>query len=426
MATPLSRPPKRPAASPVVQELRGPERRPRRGLGVLWVAILAMLGTAAFGLVTISDDDIAASTEPADAVKRLLRAASDRDALGALEVVLPAERAVIRQPLVELTSEANRLGLLADADLSDVGGVDFKFENVTMATESLADGIAKVRSTGGKVTTVGDPRRVPIGPVLRDAGVDLSGEEPETEVTDLATSPFEIVTVRDGDKWYVSIAYSIAESARKDAGAPLPNFGQGIPARGEPSAKQAVDTALRAALALDIERLIALVSPGEGRALRDYAPLFIEDAKAGAAQARRSFSATVSSLELSEVSSSGGEARVAIERFDVALRIEGETGRFNFDGECTTVSVPGQPQERMCANDALKALPFLGVLPDGSGFEKLTVSAVEADGAWYLSPTRTMTGLLLDLTGQLDRQKLTELIRGFTEGFGAQAAVNEA
>ena len=47
-----------------------------------------MLATAVFGLATVGDE--ADASEPADAVKRLLRAASDSDVLGAMEAVLPS------------------------------------------------------------------------------------------------------------------------------------------------------------------------------------------------------------------------------------------------------------------------------------------------------------------------------------------------
>jgi hypothetical protein len=399
-------------------DLRGPDSRSRGGLVTLWVAIVAMLATAVFGLATVGDE--ADASEPADAVKRLLRAASDSDVLGAMEAVLPAERAIIRKPLTDLASESKRLGLLSSDNLSHIDGVDLDFADVHMTTSSLADGIAAVRVDGGKVTSIVDPRRLPIGPTLTDAGADLSGERPETEVTNIADDPLELVTVRSDGKWYVSIAYSIAEGMRKAAGAPAPNFGNGLPAKGEPSAKGAVEATLRAALALDVERLIGLVSPGEGRALRDYAPLFIDDLKSSAAEARKSFSATVNKLELSG-DESGSEARITLSAFDVAVKIEGETARFSFDGECTTFTAPGERPEKMCAKDALKALPFFGTLPEGAGLNKLTIHAVKADGAWFISPTRTMTGAILDITKLLDRKSLADLIKGFEEGFESES-----
>ena len=410
-------------------DLRGPDRVPRRGLLTLWVAILAMLGTAVLGLVTVGDE--AAASEPADAVKRLLRAASDSDVLGALEAVLPSERAIVREPLLDLVGEAERLGLLSDDDLSHVNGIDLDFADVRMQTESLSAGIAAVRVDGGKVTSSFDPRRFPIGPTLTDSGVDVSGAGTETETTDLAAEPFELVTVESDGKWYVSIAYSIAEAARQDAGAPLPNFGQGVAARGEPTAQAAVEAALRAGLALDVERLIGLVSPGEGRALRDYAPLFLNDAKAAAADAQRSFSSTVNSIRLSGGTGSGSTARVAVETFDIALRFGGETGRIIYDGECTTLTAPGERPQKTCAQDALRALPFVNALPEGAGRSTLTFEVVKADGAWFISPTRSLTGMLLDTTKLLDRKSLADAIRQFQAGFesateGASSSVQGA
>ena len=215
------------------------------------------------------------------------------------------------------------------------------------------------------------------------------------------------MTVRSDGKWYVSIAYSIAEAMRKDAGAPLPNFGNGVAAKGEPSAKwRGRSRACRAALALDVERLVGLVSPGEGRALRDYAPLFLADAKAAADEARRSFSATVNKLTC-RATRAAQRPGSSLDAFDIAVKIEGETGRFAFEGECMTVTIPGERPQKTCAEDALKALPFFAALPEGSPVStrsRSTRSRPTAPGS--SAPPGAVTAMILDTTKVLDRESL--------------------
>ena len=407
-------------------ELRGPERR--RGLLAIWVAIAALLATAVFGLATVGDEP-SGSSDPKDAVTKLMRAANDSDVLGALEAVVPSERTIVRGPLVDMVNEAKRLGLLDKADLDHVDGVDFDFADVKMTTTTLTSSMAAVRVVGGKLTSVLDPKRLPLGPTLTDAGVDVRSEPADTETTDLATSPFELVTVKRDGTWYVSIAYSIAEAMRKDAGAALPDFGKGIAAKGETTPRLAVAEALRAGLSFDIERVIALVSPGEGDALRDYAPLFLSDAKAMFTDAKKSFSATIANLDVSS-EESGNTARVTIDKFDVTMRTGGDSIHMVFDGDCTTVTAPGERPQKTCAKDALKTIPFFDSLPKGAGVSKLTFTAVKADGAWFISPTRTVTSLILDATKPLDRKSLADLIKSFQEGFSSFSeegtAINEA
>jgi hypothetical protein len=394
--------------APVELETAATTKRPPSTIAALWTAIVALLATAVLGLASVNADG---ATSPEAAVRQLLRAANDSDVLGALGALLPAERDVLRKPLVDLVGEAARLRLLADVDLGHVGAVSLTFSDVKMTTTALAADVSAVRVDGGRLAGVFDPSRFKLGKTLLDAGVAAPSGSVERETTDLATAPFELVTIKDGDHWYVSVTYSIAEAARKDAGAPLPDFNAALPRRGEASPKDAVDAFVRAAIAFDIEHVLGLIAPAEGAALRAYAPLFIAEAKQAAADARAAATITLNSLSLAESDVSGARARVTLKGFDVAFQTDAGRGSVIFDGDCTAIKVPGESAQRACAKDALQAVPFLTGLRAVP--TSLTITVVRSGGLWYVSPTGTVADAILDTTRHLDADSLATLIASF-------------
>src|SRR5690606_27948936 len=134
----------------------------------------------------------------------------------------PAERDALRGPVEDSVAELERLDLLADVDLRDLQGVDVQLEGYQLLTTDLADGIAAVTVSGGTVTGGATPQELPLGPTMReileeDLGLEIP-EGTEKATDDLGELP--LVAVREGDRWYVSPTYSIAEAARRDAGQP--------------------------------------------------------------------------------------------------------------------------------------------------------------------------------------------------------------
>ncbi len=101
----------------------GPDR-PRRGAKVAVAAGLAVALVA--GVLALANLTSSGGTAtPEDAVRKLVDAVAAKDMLGALEALVPAEREVLRDRVVDLAGELGRLGILDDKiDLGQVPGAD--------------------------------------------------------------------------------------------------------------------------------------------------------------------------------------------------------------------------------------------------------------------------------------------------------------
>jgi hypothetical protein len=215
-----------------------------------------------------------------------------------------------------------------------------------------------------------------------------------------------LTTVERDGSWYVSIGYSIAEAARRDANAPIPKFGEGVPAKGTGSPEDAVRALLEAGAAFDARRAIELVAPGEGASLHDYAGLFLPDVEAAAADARGSgFSASLKDLRLS-AKTSGDTAIVTIDGFHIEWADNGDSGQVDYDGKCLKGRSGADEPSSTCDepganNDITRAL-----FPQG--FPKITFSTVKEDGAWFISPVRTWLDGVIEGLRPLDRKQLED------------------
>lgn len=390
-----------------------PRRNPATYVAVL-IGLVAMAGGAVFFARSLGTAEGGADT-PVAAVHRMFDAIEDEDALGVLESLLPTERDLLTDSVQSITEELGRLGILSNGlDLGAIEGIELDFSGLTFSSEELASDINLVTLTGGTATYRVDPARAPLGDFVRelmpeDANEVVQGTEP------VSSEDAFFATVKDGDKWYVSLGYSIAEAARRGAGAPLPNFGDGIAARGEPTPEAAVEQFIRSAVLLDVQRLIELTPPDEARALHDYAPLFIDAAKAGADEARKHYSAEVSVLKLSG-NQRGDRALVKISEAEFAFDIPELGVSVDYDGECVTMRggffFGSDEPQRQCGSGFNPALPIPNLPQPEIGFV-----AVREDGAWYVSPTRTVLESLVRMLEALDRSHLEM----FKDIFGMRA-----
>jgi hypothetical protein len=183
----------------------------------------------------------------------------------------------------------------------------------------------------------------------------------------------------------------------------VPPFGNGIAARGAPTPEQAVEEMIRAAVLLDVRRLIELTPPIEARALHDYAPLFIDQAEAGAREARKTYEVEVRKLELTG-RVSGSTALVKVGEIAFTAAIPGMGLSVEYDGECVTVRgefFGSDEPQRQCGAGFAPATGLPGVPTPEIGFV-----AVREGGLWYVSPTRTVLDGLLGTLKVLDRKAL--------------------
>ena len=382
-------------------ETPGTPRRPAAYVAVV-VGLVAMVGGAVFFARSLGSAEGGADT-PVAAVQRMFDAIADEDALGVLETLLPSERDQLRESLQDITKELSRLGILSkDVDLGSIPGIELDFTGLTFSSQQIASGVSTVRLETGKSTSRIDPARSPIGDFLRPL-LDEEAKEVVEGTDDLSNEDVFFTTVEEGDKWFVSLWYSVAEAARQEVGAPVPPFGNGLAARGAPTPEQAVEEMIRAVVLLDVRRMIELTPPVEARALHDYAPLFIEQAEAGAREARKHYDVEVSTLNLTgRVNGDRALVKVSEIEFDAAIPDLGVSVKY--DGECVTIrgEVFGFAEpERQCGAGFAPATGLPGVPTPEIGFV-----AVREHGLWYVSPTRTLLDGLLGTLRVLDRSDL--------------------
>lgn len=401
-----------------------PQRRGTIAVAILTVA--ALVAGALFAITTLADD----GNDPEDAVKAMLAAAAEEDVLGVLEQLDPSERDAIRPGLSALVDELERLGVLGDADLGGVSGVDLAFDDVRTATRVVNDHVARVRLTGGRAAYRFRADKLPLGAFLRELlGDDLgdtSSAGDDERLEDGGEEDNGVTTVKRGGRWYVSIAYSVAEAGRQLSGRPIGEI-RGIAAKGASSPEQAIRDLLTAAAGLDVQRLLELLPPDEMAAVHEYAGLFLDAAEGGAAEARRQVKADVTDVKL-RTAREGDEALVSVVSANAIATSDGAPVFELKDGCVTIKSPPGEPP-RGCAGDDPRSLldqlgvPFgTNVLPPALDVDKpeLGFVTVKVGGSWYVSPTRTVLRNLVALLRVLDGDDL-EHVRDFVEQTITQA-----
>ena len=111
---------------------------------------MALVGVVASLVVAMSGSGAGAGS-PDDAVQQFADAISDEDIVAAITMLPPSEVGSVHElyePLIELLVRNGEL----DKDGNPLQGVDIEISDLELETENLADGIAKVRITGGRVT----------------------------------------------------------------------------------------------------------------------------------------------------------------------------------------------------------------------------------------------------------------------------------
>ena len=429
-------PVEQPGGEPATETLPVPEpvppgRRPLTIVGLV-IGIAALIGAAVFAAFAVGGDE----GSPESAVNKLIDAVNREDVLGAMEALPPGERDSLKGSVSDLSGQLERLEILSsDFDLSGLKGIVLDISDAKFSSQKLSDDVAMVSVVGGRARSSVDPAKLPLGDFVRKlAGDALTNAKPTSDTEEIkASDPTRLATIKEDSHWYVSLWYSVAEAARRDAGARAPDFGHGIPANGASSPEQAVDGFLRAGAALDLRQLIELLPPDEMRALHDYAPLFLDDAQGAINEFKQRVQVSIDDLGLS-ADRSGDRALVKITKFGFTAKFpsdflgdSGGTATLSYGGGCITFSAPGQAQRRECGADKAKALPFLAPFANLAGqVPKLNLAhpdagfvAVERNGRWFVSPTRT---LLDDLTAVLkvfdrsDLDRMADYVRQFLGG----------
>ncbi len=378
--------------------------------------VAAVAASGAFAVTQLGGGDGAGSPEAA--VQAMFGALGDEDLLGVLEALAPGERRALRPTVETLADELQRLGVLGDGvALDDISGIDITIEGLELESDEVADGIAAVTVTGGAIAVESVPDDLPIGDNLRSLIEEGGGEVGEAEYRDegdLGDERIDIMAVEDDGGWHVSLFYTLAEAVRRGSGLDVPDFAAGVEPEGADSAEAAVEGMLRSAVGLDLEAVIAGLAPDEAGALQDYAPLFLPDVEAGAADLRESgVELALDELELSSEGADDGATRVTLDAFrlsvgipdegEMVVEFDGECVRFEVDGQDASLDFLGTGEDEFCLDDEAGAGLFGSLSGATGGFV-----TVEVGGSHFVSPTRTAFDGVLQFVAALQPEDLED------------------
>src|SRR5258708_1400374 len=181
-------------------------RRRRFGSLVASAGIAALIGVGALAVTAMFGSGGAGS--PEGAVRQLADAVTHKDALAAVDVLVPSEVRSMRQTVKHATDRAAELHIVDEAS-QPLAGVELSVNHLELKTEPLADGYAKVVITSGEISE--RKHRAQPSALLQKAfrnGVDGQGTSDLATLAANANLPTFVVVVRQDGGWYVSPAYT--------------------------------------------------------------------------------------------------------------------------------------------------------------------------------------------------------------------------
>ena len=468
-----------------VAELGGNGRDTSRGAGrrialasgiATLAAAVAFAGFATFG---------GGGGGPVDTTEDFFAALGLEDLVGTGESLLPGERRILFDPLTAYIEEAKRLGVVSDTDGKSLAGLDLRFADVTFEAEPLAEDLVWV-AISGSVASGLRAEELPFGSlVVRYLPESWAEDLPDTVEEDVSFGDaFGLALVKEDGRWYVSLLHTIAESARREAGAAFPaTLPLGEPS-GAPTPEEALQHAVLAFTRLDLRGLVDVLDPDETAAFRRYAGLFMDDWDAAIAEVDEALIEAGVSYSVDEVvtrsTPQDGTTVGWIEdvpRFSLTIDAPdvGNVLSIDKDGDCLRIEVdksllealdqtgpiPGVDLSEFTGEECVSAdafgggptvgavetdptadsgdlffdLPAIGPLlkrwSEGlenlgeTGASAVQFELVERDGRWYVGLARTLHRWTLALTGTLDESLLTEVGDDIKQASEDPAALEE-
>lgn len=259
----------------------------------------------------------------------------------------------------------------------------------------------------------------------------------------------------------MSALYSIAEQVRQEAdpAEPVPDFGNGVPARGAASPESAVREAVAAAADLNVRRLIELTPADEMAVLHDYGPMLVDAAERSRDDDFQGPS--VNELDLAVADGPDGTKVVSATRFEVIDADEYGSTIWAYDGSCTSItseydydydsesfepegelleaeSEAGSDVFEVCDDDGQTAFaPYFLFSGYGAG-GLVRVVTEQHDGQWFVSPSRSIVESVLGGLRELSVEEVRRTARvwagdywaaepdGFWEACGVERPADDA
>ena len=391
------------------------------------IAVVALVGAGGFAVSKIVAGNDGGAASPTEVGTRLMDALAAEDALGVVDLLLPGERDMMRQPLIDIVDNLKRLEIVdSTASLDKVGGLDIAFDGVQVEpTATNVDDVSDIRITATGTASV-NGEAVPIGNLLIDEA--FGGDRPTLDSAPKGSDiDWKLATVKDGGRWYLSAFYSIAENARTG--------GDDIPVaalvpRGADTPEGAVQAIFDAVHDLDLEALIADLNPHEAGALQRYAPMFIDDAQKSIDDLN--IKIDFSNVKYS-VSGDGDRRIVAVDGF--SMKADAGDGEVTVEskGDCVVMTTKDTTTDTCTGGNSIDtALGSLGL--DDNGDIKALVKTVQdafsdmgptgitvqkVNGKWFVSPIGTVADILLAELAALDKGELTDIIDGTKKAFAS-------
>jgi hypothetical protein len=432
-----------------------PKKKRRLALLGVGLGVLGLAGGAAFAITQIKGTEKA--NTPEQAIETFYKSFENGDAIGLAKTLAPGERDVMLDSMVPMLAEMSRLKVLEkDFDPAKIKGYTAKLTAFKAKSTVVRPDLAHVVVTSGKLSTTFNPNDLPFGDFVRKlGGDDLKKSKSTTQSSDIgskADNPFVVQKI--GKRWYLSMNYSIAESARLQSEDPykVPLKGAGVAAKGAPSPEAAISDMMQAMADLDTRRIIELLPPDEFAALHDYAGQFIDKATDAVKDGKKQYKLTVTPQLLTSkiaddrvvVTIKDLPFKLKVDNPDVKLKAdyaakvlnaslntkdgskgqltwknqildgsftspEGEKVSAKYAKECLTITVDGD-EKKGCGQEGLaklfsditgQAIDTSTLNTDGLGFSSkckptnkgkpvLGFTVIKREGAWYVSPTRTM------------------------------------
>ena len=384
------------------------------------LAVVALIGAGGFAVSKIVAGSDGGAANPTDVGTHLMSSLAAEDVLGVVDLLLPGERDMMRQPLIDMVDNLKRLGVAdSTANLQKVGALDISFENVEVKpTPTNVDDVSDIRITA-KGTVAVDGKKVPIGPLLIDEA--FGGTRPhvnsQTQSSDL---DWHLATVKHGGRWYLSAFYSIAENARKGVG-DVPETP--IVAHGADTPEGAVQAIFNAVDDLDLQALIATLNPNEAEALQRYAPLFIDKAQSSVDKLKVNIGFSDTKFT---VAGSGDRRTVSIDGFKMHFSKGSQDVTVELKGGCTVMTVGDTTTDSCASGNSIDSMVKALGLDDNNDVQSLIktvrdafkdmkpvgVTVQNVGGKWFVSPVGTGADAILAVMAALDKGELTDIIDG--------------
>jgi hypothetical protein len=392
------------APAPAVAGKPTDHRRLLTVLGVL--AAAAVLAVVGYFVVDRLTGPNGGADTPSAAVLELSAAAGAEDPLTALSLLPPEEVG----PIVDLYKDVESVAVssgIASAE-SPFAGFDLRLDSVRVDVEELGEDVAAVTVTSGSIAWQFDPAKVR-EPLRMEQDGDLressEGSADLVEVAAGATdgAPLRIMTIEQDGRWYVSPMYTLLEAWRVGQGLPAPDFSEPFDyeGTGSDSATAAVEDAVQAVTAFDVDGFLDQLSPGEAGALYRYRATIAAALNRDGllAEARSEVALNVDAIETSAGEEVDGRVPVTVRTASGSVVAGDDYYDWSLDRNCVSVRDDGGT-EGVCLDEAFAEA---GLSPEmAAQFPELRILTIEEDGRWYLSPLATLVSSARNAVADLE------------------------